>query len=88
MYTEVAELVGDQLLETVNFVNGRTIAIVTCVNDTVSKLLPNLPAVPAADSLPSPSEVLSANFAVAERLFQAQQKFTLDLVGAATPKRT
>jgi hypothetical protein len=85
-YTELTELVGDQVLDALKFVDETTTSLVGTVNDTVSKLLPDLPSIPGASSAPNVSEVVAANFALAERFLKAQQKFALDLVGAASSK--
>ena len=55
---------------------------------TFSSLAPKVPAVPVPDfaaGLPTPKEVIEANFAFAAKLLKQQKDFTEKLVAATTP---
>jgi len=50
--------------------------------------LPELDAVPFADSVPEPQAVIEATFGFAEELLATQKEFALKLVGAVAPKKS
>jgi hypothetical protein len=52
---------------------------------TFSAWTPKVPAVEFATGLPTPKEVLEANFAFAVKLLKQQKDFTEKLVAATTP---
>jgi hypothetical protein len=93
-YTEVTQQIGDQWVAALKRVEGALEAVSGGIGDASAKIdLPKLPLpeqlAQATESLtakiPQPSEVVAANFALAERLLAAQRDLTLRLLDAATP---
>jgi hypothetical protein len=60
----------DAVNRTASFVEGQTTK------------LPKIPALPFADELPKPSELIEAQFSFAAKLVEANKRFALDLAGA------
>ena len=78
-YTEMTQKVGDQLIDALKRVEDAGASMTS----SLSEALPDAPSLPGADRLPSPTEIITANFALFERLLQAQKDFALRLAGSS-----
>lgn len=77
-YTSLVDDATTSYLDAVGKLGG----ITTTVLDAVKAIAERLPTPSAPAPLPTVSEVLTANFAVAERLLAAQKTFALQLADA------
>ena len=53
--------------------------------EKVAPAAPEIPALPLADELPSPKEIVETSFGFAEQLLQAQRQFVGSVLTAAAP---
>ena len=81
-YTEMTEKATEQILAAVKPVGDLTKSIADSTIDTVSKL----PSLPRTEGVPTALEVVTAHFAFAEKLLNAQKDFAFKLAGSATAK--
>jgi len=99
-YTDMTQQFGDQWVAAVKRTEDVVTTVATGINGLVSKMdLPKLPfteqvteAIASVGvSLPRPSEIVEANFALAERMLGAQRELTtklFDLVPAGVATNT
>lgn len=80
-YTALTEKAATQLLEAVQPLEELALTLATATRKAVSQA----PAIPFADALPTPGEVLLASAAFGERVLGAQKEFAQRLVSATTP---
>jgi hypothetical protein len=83
-YAQLTERLGRRLVEQIERaerVQLRTIRRVRALLDR----LPTLPSLPLVDRLPAPATIAEANFALAERVLEAQKTLTLSLLDALFP---
>jgi hypothetical protein len=80
-YTEMTDKATEQLLAAMQPMNELTTSLTDRTLEAVSKL----PSLPTPDGVPTPLEVVTAHFAFAEKLLNAQKDFAFRLAGAATP---
>jgi hypothetical protein len=74
--TETISGLPDQVVELLKTVEQPTIDVIEKVVETVEGFLPeDRPAVPFADSLPNPAEVIDKAYAVAEQFVDGQHDF-------------
>ena len=85
-YTEVTEIVADQVTDAFRFLDEAGSTVVAGLEDSATRLLSTVPGLPEGSKAPSLDEVVAANFAAAERVVQARQKLAVDLLNAARPK--
>jgi len=81
-YAEMTEKATAQLLEAGKPFEELAKSFATSTIDQVSKL----PSLPAVEGVPSPLEVVSAHFALAEKLLNAQKDFAVRLAASVTPE--
>lgn len=81
-YTEITEKATEQILAAVKPVGDLTKSLADTTIDTVSKL----PSLPTPEGVPTALEVVTAHFAFAEKLLNAQKDFAFRLAGAQTAK--
>ncbi|WP_198344017.1 hypothetical protein [Mycobacterium dioxanotrophicus] len=84
-YTEIANQLTDQWIASLERAKNALPDL-----DESLKALPTIPGVstagfPEVPSLPSPKEVVEANYAIAQRLLEAQRDFTLAVIEKSTP---
>ena len=77
-YAEMTEKATAQLLEAVKPVEELAKSIAAQTIETVGKL----PALPSVEGVPSPLEVVTAHFALAEKLLTAQKDFAVRLASS------
>jgi hypothetical protein len=84
--TSGQELQG-QILDTIRKGQEAVVDAVTTWADTVQSLTPALPtpAVPFADKLPKPGELVANAYDFAAQMLAAQRKFAEDVLQAAAP---
>ena len=80
-YTEITEKAADQLLAAVKPVGDLTKTFADAAAGTVGKL----PSLPRPEGVPTTQEVVTAHFAFAEKLLNAQKDFAFGIVGSAAP---
>lgn len=73
----------EQVLDLLKQAEEAIVSAVASVARAVAPLVPDLPSVP--NQLPTPTEVVDASFAFAERLLANQKQFVSRLVDAASP---
>jgi hypothetical protein len=81
-YTDITDKAAEQLRAAVKPVNDLTKSIADMTIETASKL----PSLPTPEGVPTPLEVVTAHFALTEKLMSAQKDFAFRLAGAATAK--
>jgi hypothetical protein len=82
---EYAQAVQEQTLEAVRQSQAVVVEAVDSWAKAVEKTVPALPAVPAAQGLPSPEELVETSFAFYGKVLEAQHEFARNLVKAAAP---
>lgn len=75
--------VEQQVLEAVRSNQAAVVDAVRTWADSVQQLVPEVPSVPGADALPSPTELVDRAYEFASELLAAQREFTHELLRAA-----
>jgi hypothetical protein len=83
--TEFGKNAQEQTLKSVKQGQDAVVEAVRTWASAVEKTLPDTPAVPFADKLPSPAAIVKATFDFAEELLKVQREFFENLVAAASP---
>jgi hypothetical protein len=83
--TETLVKVQDQILETLASIQKPVVDAVTKLADKAEGVVPEVPAVPGADRLPTVDELIVNQFAFAEKVLTLQKQFTNDLLEAVKP---
>jgi hypothetical protein len=81
-YTQAAQ---EQTLKAIRDSQKAVVDVVRTWANAVEKAIPETPAVPFAEELPTPEQLVKTSFAFAEQLLKAQRDFAENLVAAATP---
>jgi hypothetical protein len=81
-YAELTTSLGDGLTRALERVEQVQIDLITGVNRTLGRYLPELPKPPYTDRLPSVRSVVDANYDLAERVLKAQRKYALGILEA------
>lgn len=84
-YAEVVSQVQDQVIAAVKQTQDITVSAVAQVAETVAGLLPELPALPFAEQIPAPKDVVTKAYAFAGALLDARRDFALRLIEAVAP---
>jgi hypothetical protein len=79
-YAEITEKATNQLLEAVKPAEQLATSFAHKLDGLVK-----LPSLPGAGSLPTAAEVITTNFALAEKILTAQKDFALSLASSVTP---
>ena len=88
MSTTVNEFAQQAQEQTLNAIRQSQHAVVEAVQawaQAVEKAVPETPAVPFAEELPSAKELIQTSFDFAEQLLKVQREFAESLVAAAAP---
>ena len=85
MTDEPAQQVQEQLFEALAKGQQQLVDAVRQWAETGAKVTPDLPALPLADLLPKPEEVVASQFEFAERLLASQRQFAEELLAASRP---
>lgn len=80
-YTEITEKAAEQLLTAVKPLGELTRTVADAAAGTVGKL----PSLPRPEGVPTALEVVTAHYAFAEKLLNAQKDFAFGLAGASAP---
>jgi hypothetical protein len=83
--TEFAQTAQEQILRSIKQTQSVVVEAVRTWATAVEKTLPDAPALPFADKLPSPAEIARTNFEFAEQLLKAQHEFVQNVLSAAAP---
>lgn len=83
--TETLVKVQDQILETLASIQKPVLDAVTKLADKAESVVPEVPAVPGADRLPTVDELIVNQFAFAEKVLTQQKDFTAELIKAVKP---
>lgn len=83
--TETLVKVQDQILETLASIQKPVVEAVTKLADRAESVVPEVPAVPGADRLPTVDELIVNQFAFAEKVLTLQKEFTNELLEAVKP---
>ena len=83
--TELVQTAQEQTLKSVKQGQPAVVEAVRTWATAVEKTLPETPALPFADKLPSPAEIVKTSFEFAEQLLKAQREFVESLLAAAAP---
>ncbi len=83
--TDYAQTAQDQALKTVRQGQEAIIEAVRAWANAVEKAIPDAPAIPFADELPKPQEIVKTSFEFAEQLLKAQREFAESVLDAASP---
>jgi regulator of protease activity HflC (stomatin/prohibitin superfamily) len=81
-YTQAAQ---EQTLKAIRQAQQAVVEAVRTSAKTAEKTIPETPALPFADKLPTPQEIVQMSFGFAEELLKAQREFAENLLTAATP---
>jgi hypothetical protein len=83
--TEHVQTAQEQTLKTIRDGQQAVVEAVKAWAEAVERLVPSTPAVPFAEQLPSPQEVVHTSFDFAEQLLKAQREFAENVLSAAAP---
>ena len=75
----------EQTLKSIRETQQAVVEAVRTWADAVEKTVPAVPALPFAEELPSPTEILHTSFEFAEQLLKAQREFAENVLAAASP---
>jgi hypothetical protein len=82
---DYAQTAQEQTLKTVLQGQQAIIEGVRAWANAVEKSIPETPAIPYADGLPTPQEIVQSGFEFAEQLLKTQRQFTEGVLDAASP---
>lgn len=83
--TETITKVQDQILDTLAAIQKPVLEAVTKLAEKAESVIPEVPAVPGAERLPTFDELIVNQFAFAEKVLTQQKDFTNDLIEAVKP---
>ena len=83
--TEFAQQAQEQTLAAVRQSQQAIVEAVRVWAQAVEKAVPETPAVPFANELPTPQQIVHTSFDFAEQLLKMQREFTENLLAAAAP---
>ena len=75
----------EQTLKSIRETQQAVVEAVRTWADAVEKTVPATPAMPFAEELPSPTEIVHSSFEFAEQLLKAQREFAENVLAAASP---
>jgi hypothetical protein len=87
----IGQELQEQIMDAVRKSQETVVEAIKTWADTVQSITPSLPAVPAvpfADKLPNPGELVSSAYDFAEKLLASQRKFAEDVLQATAPVLT
>ena len=98
-YSDATQQIGDQWIAALKRAEEAITAVTNGIGSAIGKIdLPDLPKLPVPDqvvqageaitaAMPQPTEIVEANFALAERLLEAQRDLTVRLLEAVADLR-
>jgi hypothetical protein len=87
-YTDLATKTGDRVLSLIGDAQGVVVSAVSTVSSAIGSVIPELPALPLAENVPAPRELVDDYFSFAERALKQQKTYAKDLVKALEPVST
>jgi hypothetical protein len=79
--------VQDEILNVIRTSQETVVEAVKTWVETVKAVTPKVPAVPLAEKLPKPQDVVTSAYDFAEKLLSGQRQFAEELVKATAPLR-
>jgi hypothetical protein len=83
--TEYSQTAQEQTIKTIKQTQDAVVEAVRTWATAVEKIVPETPAIPFADELPTPQEIVKTSFEFAEQLLKAQREFAESVLKAASP---
>ena len=83
--TEFTETAQEQTLSAVRQSQQFVVDAVRTWAEAVEKTIPAVPALPFAEELPTPKQLIGSSFTFAEQLLKAQREFAEQVLAAVTP---
>jgi hypothetical protein len=83
--TEFTETAQEQTLAGIRQSQQFVVDAVRTWAETVEKAIPAVPALPFAEELPTPKQLIESSFTFAEQLLKAQREFAEQVLKAAAP---
>jgi hypothetical protein len=84
--TEFVQTAQEQTLKSIRQTQQVVIEAVRTWATAVEKTMPETPALPFSDELPTPKEIVQTSFEFAEKLLKTQREFAESLLAATTTK--
>jgi hypothetical protein len=84
--TEFVQTAQEQTIKSIRQTQQVVIEAVRTWATAVEKTMPETPALPFADELPSPKEIVQTSFEFAEKLLKTQREFAESLLAATKSK--
>ena len=84
-YAQAAQTAQEQALKSIRETQQAIVEAVRTWADSIEKTTPASSALPFAEELPSPQEIVQTSFGFAEQLLKAQREFAENLITAAAP---
>jgi hypothetical protein len=83
--TELTQTAQEQTLAAIRQSQQFVVDAVRTWTEAVEKAVPAVPAVPFAEELPTPKQLVESSFAFAEQLLKAQREFAEQVLEATAP---
>jgi hypothetical protein len=84
-YTDLATKTGDRVLSLIGDAQDAVVSAVSSVSSFVGSVIPELPALPLAENVPAPRELVDDYFSFAEKALKQQKTYAKDLTKALEP---
>lgn len=81
-YTEFTQDIGEKLVELSKPVQDASVDAVATISETVADFVPELKL---PEAIPAPSDIVKANFDLAQKLVAAQRDYVLRVLDAISP---
>ena len=86
--SEYVQSAQEQTLKTLRDGQQAIIDSIRAWAEAVERIVPQTPALPFSEQLPTPQEVVQTSFDFAEQLFKTQREFAENVLAAAEPVLT
>jgi hypothetical protein len=83
--SDYAQTAQEQTLKTIHQSQQAIVEGVRAWANAVEKAIPETPAIPYADELPRPQDIVQTGFEFAEQLLKSQRQFAESVLDAASP---
>jgi len=83
--SEYVQSAQEQTLKTLRDGQQAIIDSIRAWAEAVERIVPQTPALPFSEQLPTPQEVVQTSFDFAEQLFKTQREFAENVLAAAEP---
>jgi hypothetical protein len=82
---ETVEKAGDRVLSAVGSAQDAYISAVSGAARRIGDILPEFPSLPLTDALPTPHEIVTSTFKLADQALKSQKAYALSFVKALAP---